>query len=60
VKVRYEDFDTKTKQRNLIDYVETADAIQNVARDLLSQFLTDSRKIRLIGVSVSDLKPRGD
>lgn len=57
VKVRYEDFDTKTKQRNLIDYVETADAIRNIAHDLVLSFLKDARKIRLIGVSVHNLKP---
>jgi len=56
VKVRYEDFDTKTKQRNLIDYSDAPDAMRNVAKDLLGVFLKDPRKIRLVGVSVHDLK----
>ncbi|HSU72731.1 MAG TPA: hypothetical protein VLJ21_02690, partial [Candidatus Binatia bacterium] len=57
VKVRYEDFETKTKQKNLIDYVDTADAIKNIAREMLLSFLKDPRKIRLVGVSVHNLKP---
>lgn len=56
VKVRYEDFETKTKQRNLIDYVDGPDAIQNLSRDLIAPFLNSTKKIRLVGVSVHNLK----
>lgn len=55
IRVRYEDFDTHTKQKSLTDYVDNIDAICNTARDLLLPFLKDQRKIRLIGVSVHQL-----
>jgi DNA polymerase IV (DinB-like DNA polymerase) len=56
IRVRYEDFETHTRQKSLIDYSKNAEAINNTARDLLAPFLKDTRKIRLIGVSVSQLK----
>jgi DNA polymerase IV (DinB-like DNA polymerase) len=56
IRVRYEDFETHTKQKSLIDYSKSAEAINNTARDLLAPFLKDKRKIRLVGVSVHQLK----
>jgi DNA polymerase IV (DinB-like DNA polymerase) len=56
VRIRYEDFDTHTKQKSLVDYSESIDAIRNTSRDLLGEFLKDKRKVRLVGVSVSQLK----
>lgn len=56
VKVRYADFDTYTKQKSLIDHVNNIEAIQNIATELLEGFLKDPRKIRLIGVSVHQLR----
>ncbi len=56
VKVRYADFDTHTRQKSLIDHVNNIEAIQNIATELLEGFLKDPRKIRLIGVSVHQLK----
>jgi len=56
VRIRYEDFDTHTKQKSLTDYVDSIEAIKNTAKDLLLPFLKDKRKIRLIGVSVHQLK----
>jgi len=56
VRARYEDFDTHTKQKSLIDYVDNIEAIRNTARELIEGFLKDKRKIRLIGVSLHQLK----
>ena len=56
IKVRYEDFDTHTKQKSLTDYVDNIEAIRNTAHDLIIPFLKDPRKIRLIGVSLGNLK----
>jgi DNA polymerase IV (DinB-like DNA polymerase) len=56
IRVRYEDFETHTKQKSLTDYVTNLEAIRNTARDLLAPFFKDKRKIRLIGVSASQLK----
>jgi DNA polymerase IV (DinB-like DNA polymerase) len=56
VRVRYEDFDTHTKQKSLIDYVDNIEAIRNTAKELLVPFLKDKRKIRLVGMSLGKLK----
>ncbi len=56
VKVRYSDFATYTKQKSLIDHVNNIEAIQNIATEILEGFLKDPRKIRLIGVSVHQLR----
>ena len=56
IRIRYEDFETHTKQKSLIDYSDSIDAIRNTAKDLFQEFLKDPRKIRLIGVSVSQLQ----
>ena len=56
IRVRYEDFETHTKQKSLTDYVTNLEAIRNTAHDMLLPFLKDKRKIRLIGVSASQLK----
>lgn len=56
IKVRYEDFDTHTKQKSLIESSNNIDAIRNTAKELLQSFLNDQRKIRLIGVSLHQLE----
>lgn len=56
VRVRYEDFDTHTKQKSLIDYVDNVEAIVNTAHELIEPFFKDKRKIRLIGVHLGKLK----
>jgi DNA polymerase IV (DinB-like DNA polymerase) len=56
IRIRYEDFETRTKQKTLIDYSTSLGAIKNTARDLIFPFLKDNRKIRLVGVSVHQLK----
>ncbi len=55
IKVRYEDFDTHTKQKSLIEITDSIDAIKTVSKELLEGFLKDTRKIRLIGVSLHQL-----
>jgi nucleotidyltransferase/DNA polymerase involved in DNA repair len=58
LKLRYEDFETHTKQTSLNTLVQTGKEIADIARRLFSQFALD-RKIRLIGVSAGELKRDG-
>ena len=57
IKVRYEDFETHTAARTLIEPTQSADAIATVAKELFEPFLKrlKEKKIRLVGVSVSGL-----
>lgn len=56
IKVRYEDFETKTKAYTLKDRAFTAEPAKSVARNLLKEFLKSEKKIRLIGISLSKLE----
>lgn len=56
IKVRYEDFCTTSKARTLSEMHSDEKTAQLTARELLMPFLKDSRKIRLIGFSVSKLE----
>lgn len=53
IKVRYEDFYTTSKAKTLPLAVNDEKTAQLIARELLLPFLKDSRKVRLIGFSVS-------
>jgi len=57
VKLRWEGFDTVTRQRSLDRSVNTTERIWPVARDLLEHADRPSRKVRLVGVSLSGLVP---
>lgn len=54
VKIRYEDFETHGHSRTLIHHTSKKEDIILNAYDLTSKFLGDKRKIRLIGVKVSN------
>ncbi len=55
IKVRYEDFHTTSKAKTLSEIHNDEKTAQLLARELLIPFLRDSRKVRLIGFSVSKL-----
>lgn len=55
LKVRYKNFDTITRSCSLAHYTNKAEEIAAVARQLLEQTEAGSRKIRLLGISVSNL-----
>jgi len=55
VKVRYEDFETHTSAKTLQYKTKKKDIIKSVAIKLLEQFLYSEKRIRLIGVRVSNL-----
>ena len=55
VKIRYENFETHTHGKTLHFYTYRLKDIQRSARDLLQDILLSDRKIRLIGVRLSNL-----
>lgn len=56
VKVRFEDFQTHTRERTLSAFSNERRTIETVARELLRDFQREPKKVRLIGVRVSNLK----
>jgi len=55
LKVRYEDFETHTKSKTIDDFTDSVKIMRKVAEESLDPFLADSRKIRLVGLSVHSL-----
>jgi DNA polymerase IV (DinB-like DNA polymerase) len=55
VRVRYQHFDTYTRSKSLLFSTNDLDILKNNAKRLIAPFLRQNRKIRLIGVRVSNL-----
>jgi nucleotidyltransferase/DNA polymerase involved in DNA repair len=58
LKIRYENFETHTRSKTLPFLTNRLYDLQKKARELLSTHLRKDRKIRLIGVRVSNLVSR--
>ena len=56
IKVRFENFETHTAAKSLRVYTRDKEPIVEQARALVRPFLEDGRKIRLLGVRLSNLK----
>ena len=56
IKVRFADFDTATKARTLKDHTNSKQVLITRCRELFKDFEKDGRRIRLVGVRVSNLK----
>jgi len=56
LKIRFEDFETFTRGRSLPSHTYDKEAIMATVKILLREFESDRRKIRLIGLKVSDLR----
>lgn len=56
IKLRFEDFSTFTRAKSRNDYTQSLDVVRNSVRSLFSEFEKDPRKIRLVGVRVSNLR----
>ncbi len=54
LKVRYEDFQTVTRGQTFSHLIKETDVIYNVAMELLSRTPFEGRKVRLLGVTVSN------
>jgi DNA polymerase IV (DinB-like DNA polymerase) len=59
VKVRYQDFETHTHGRTLPFVTNRLRDIQKTARELIQDYLRSDRKIRLVGVRVSNFVSAG-
>jgi DNA polymerase IV (DinB-like DNA polymerase) len=56
IKLRFEDFSTFTRAKSRSDYTNRLDVVQNFVRSLFSEFGRDPRRIRLVGVRLSNLR----
>jgi DNA polymerase IV (DinB-like DNA polymerase) len=54
VKMRYENFETHTRSKTLAHITNRPEDLQKATRELFMAYLKDGRKIRLIGVRVSN------
>ena len=57
IKVRFEGFATFTREKTHAGYVDDLGVIREYVALLFREFEKDRRKIRLVGVKLSDLKP---
>jgi DNA polymerase IV (DinB-like DNA polymerase) len=55
IRVRYQHFDTHTRSKSLLFPTNDLDILRNNAKRLIASFLHRNKKIRLIGVRVSNL-----
>jgi DNA polymerase IV (DinB-like DNA polymerase) len=55
VRVRYQHFDTHTRSKSLLFPTNDLDILKNNAKLLMAPFLRGNKKVRLIGVRVSNL-----
>jgi DNA polymerase IV (DinB-like DNA polymerase) len=58
VRVRYSHFETHTRSKSLMFPTDDLDILRNSARRLISPFLRGKKRVRLIGVRVSNLNYR--
>jgi len=56
IKLRFEDFSTFTRAKSRNDYTNRLDTVQKSVRSLFKEFEKDPRKIRLVGVRLSNLR----
>ncbi|MDO8672210.1 MAG: DNA polymerase IV [Dehalococcoidia bacterium] len=59
MRLRYADFSTVTRSRTLVFPTDAADAITETALRLLRQAWDNQRKVRLVGIGLSNLCPAG-
>jgi nucleotidyltransferase/DNA polymerase involved in DNA repair len=57
-KVRYEDFDTHTKSKTLPLHTPSIKVVRQLALEWVDFALEDVRKIRLVGISVHNLRKK--
>lgn len=56
IKIRFEDFETHTKAKSTLEYTNSKETLLNLSRQLIHEYDGDPRKVRLIGVRVSNLR----
>ncbi|MBI2141602.1 DNA polymerase IV [Candidatus Woesearchaeota archaeon] len=58
VRVRFEDFETHTKEKTLSEATADINTIRKVAKQLLQPFFSDKRKIRQVGIRMAHLEQK--
>ncbi len=56
LKIRFENFETFTRSKSLPSHTPDKEAIMATVKTLLKEFENDPRKIRLVGLKISDLR----
>jgi len=56
IKIRFKGFETHTRERSLVAWTDSEDALQEAVDYLLKEFEKERRPVRLIGVRVADMK----
>jgi DNA polymerase IV (DinB-like DNA polymerase) len=56
IKIRFEDFDTYTRAKSLSSFANSAKVISETCKQLIEEFRDETRKVRLLGVRVSNLR----
>lgn len=56
IKVRFQGFETHTRERTLVSHTDSEEALREVVYTLLDEFEGSGRAFRLVGVRVSDLQ----
>lgn len=57
LKVRYSDFETKTRRKTMLNYIESSDELFGIVNDLWFDTGEVERGIRLLGVTMTNLDP---
>ena len=57
LKIRYTDFETYTRARSLPTYADRDDEFYELAQELFERLFTRRLRVRLVGVSLSNLSP---
>lgn len=60
IKLRYEDFTTITRAKTLYTYTNNLNAIKETSIELFGNNYEENRKVRLIGVKLSNFSKRGE
>jgi DNA polymerase IV (DinB-like DNA polymerase) len=56
IKIRFQGFETHTREKSLASHTDSEEALQSIVESLLSEFESDGRPVRLVGVRVADLR----
>ncbi|MGJ3248279.1 MAG: hypothetical protein ACFE0I_19625 [Elainellaceae cyanobacterium] len=58
LKIKYADYQQITRSRTVGDRLQHLSTIAHMAQELLMTHVGDRKKVRLLGISISNLKPR--
>ncbi|MBI2581329.1 DNA polymerase IV [Candidatus Woesearchaeota archaeon] len=58
IRVRFEDFETHTKEKTLSEATADINTIRKVAKQLLQPFFSDKRKLRQVGIRMAHLEQK--